>query len=220
MPGQRANVLIVDDQPLARGWLGELLQSIGFEVREADRGDVAIRIWQEWKPQLILMDMRMPGMNGLETTRIIKAEANGKPPVIIALTASAMDVEREAIMRHDGPDDFLSKPCREGELLEKIRAHLNLNYRYADTQTASGVDGAVRAPGMSAAVLAELPANWIDQFRDAVLNGEKDRLDQLIQRVEELDGRAARWLQEVADRYEYDVLARWFEEAAQTRTGK
>ena len=220
MPGQRAQVLIVDDQPDARGWLVELLTSVGFEVREADRGDVAIHIWREWKPQLILMDMRMPGMNGLEATRIIKAEAHGKPPAIIALTASAMDVEREAIMRDDGPDDFLSKPCREAELLEKIRTHLNLDYRYADAEAAPGMDDASLAPGTRAELLAELPADWIDKLRDAVLHGEKDRLDDLIRRVAELDGRTARALQEVADRYEYDVLARWFEEAAENKTGR
>ncbi len=218
-PGQAARVLIVDDQPHARGWLTELLKSIGFEVREADRGDVAIRLWREWKPQLILMDIHMPGMSGLEATRTIKAEANGKTPVIIALTASAMDEERDSVMRSGGIDDFLSKPCREGELLEKIRAHLDLDYLYAGEQTPPGMDA--RAPlarVMGAELLAELPAYWIDQLRDAVLNGEKDRLDQLIQRVEELHARAARSLQDAANRYEYDVLARWFEEAAETRT--
>ena len=55
---------------------------------------------------------------------------------------------------------------------------------------------------------------------DAVMNGDKDRLDQLIARVEGLDARAARVLQEVADRYEYDVLTRWFEAAAENTNGK
>jgi hypothetical protein len=116
-------------------------------------------------------------------------------------------------------DGFLSKPCREGELLEKIRAHLNLDYRYAEAQAVPGIDGGVAAGAVAPAeLLAELPADWIDQLRDAVLNGQKDRLDQLIHRVEDLDARAARALQELADRYDYDVLARWLEEAAEART--
>jgi len=53
-------VLIVDDKPHARGWLTELLRSLGFEVYEADRGETAIQLWRKWKPQLILMDIRMP----------------------------------------------------------------------------------------------------------------------------------------------------------------
>ena len=112
-------------------------------------------------------------------------------------------------------DDFLSKPCRETDLLEKIQAHLGLHYCYADEQTAAAVAGAPVAAGQlqGAQLLAELPADSIRLMSAAVANGDKELLDQLILRVEERDLRAARALQEVADRYEYDVLARWFEEA-------
>jgi PAS domain S-box-containing protein len=218
MPGQPAPaVLVVDDEPHARGWLTELLRSLGFEAYEADRGEVAIRLWKKWKPQLILMDIRMPGMSGVEAAQIIKAEAKEKPPVIIALTASALDEERRTVMKGGGIDDFLSKPCREGDLLEKLRIHLELDYRYAGQPTALEMPGGVsRATVRGAELLAELPAELILQMRDAVLHGDKDSLDQFIARSEELDGSAARWLQEVADRYEYDVLTRWFEEAAET----
>ena len=85
-PGQpAARVLIVDDQPHARGWLAELLKTIGFEVAEAEGGRVAIQLWRQWKPDLILMDIYMPGMDGRETSRTIKGEAKEKPPVIICL---------------------------------------------------------------------------------------------------------------------------------------
>jgi PAS domain S-box-containing protein len=219
MPGQSAQVLIVDDEPRGRGWLTDLLQSIGFDTREADGGEVAVGIWREWKPDLILMDIRMPGMNGLEAARIIKTEAHEKPPVIVALTANALDEQRDAVMRDGLMDDFLSKPCRESELLEKIRAHLNLDYRYAEAETVPAVDGlAAAGPAAGVGLLAELPADWIEQLRDAVRNGQKDRLDQLIHRVGELDIGAACSLQEAADRYDYDVLARWFEEAAESKT--
>jgi len=218
-PGQAlVRVLIVDDQPHARGWIAELLKSIGFEIREAERGDVAIRVWREWKPQLILMDVYMPGMNGLEASLAIKAEAHEQPPVIIALTASATDAERDAIMRSGGVDDFLSKPCREGELLERVRVHLNLQYRSAGGQAELEMAGRSAPKAVTGAeLLAELPADWIDQLHEAVLSGEKDLLDQLIRAVGKLDARAARALQKVADEYEYDTLARWFEEAAEAR---
>ena len=94
-------VLIVDDEPQARGWVSELLKSVGFEVREADRGETAIRVCREWKPQLILMDLRMPGMNGLDAARAIKAATPDSAPVIIALTANAIDQDRDRVM-HDG----------------------------------------------------------------------------------------------------------------------
>ena len=218
--GQPAiRVLVVDDQPHARGWLTQLLGSLGFEVSEAEGGEVAIRLWQQWKPQLILMDIRMPGINGLEAARIIKAQAGGQPPVIIALTASAVDEERDAVMAGSGIDDFLSKPCLEGDLLEKIRVHLNLDYRYADGSSAPGTaDGLPASPARGAELLRELPPDWVVQMRDAVLHGDKDRLDQLILRIEGINPRTAQSLHEVADRYEYDVLTRWFENTAETRT--
>jgi CheY-like chemotaxis protein len=221
MPGQpAAHVLVVDDDPYGRGWLTELLTSIGFAVREADGGEAAIGLWQEWKPELILMDIRMPGMNGLEAARRIKAEAGGKPPAIVALTASALDGQRDAVMCGGVFDDFVSKPCRQGELLEKIRAHLNLEYRYGGGETVPGTDGRdAPGPAMGAKLLAKLPVDWVGQLRDAVLNGEKDRIDRLIRKAEEVDAPAARSLQEVADRYEYDVLAGWFAEAVGAGAG-
>jgi DNA-binding response OmpR family regulator len=157
----------------------------------------------------------------VEATRRIRDEANGKPPIVIVLTASALGGQRDAVMLGGVFDDFLAKPCREGELLEKIRVHLNLEFRYDGSETVPAVDGqAAPGPVLGAGLLAELPPDWIDQVRNAVLNGEKDRLDRLIGRVAELDNSAARLLQEVADRYEYDVLARWVEDAAETGTGR
>jgi two-component system, sensor histidine kinase len=213
-PGKPApRVLIVDDKALNRGWLNALLTPIGFTVREADNGRAAIQLWQEWEPQVILMDMRMPDINGLEAARTIRARSNGKRPVIIAVTASAMDEDRDAVMRSGDVDDFLPKPCRDGELLDKIQAHLNLDYLYADEETLQGTEPvAAPASALGPEQLAEVPAELLDHLQEAVLNGDKDRLDQLIERVGEQDKRAAQALKELADKYEYDALTRLLEE--------
>jgi PAS domain S-box-containing protein len=216
-PGPPAHVLIVDDDARGRGWVAELLKSIGFKVREADRGDVAIRVWRAWKPRLILMDIRMPGMDGLEAARAIKTEAAITPPIIVALTASSMDEERDLVMRSGVMDDFISKPCREDELLEKLRTHLGLDYLYPDEQPDIDTCTAV-APAGGAELLAELPTDWIDQLHDAVLQGDKGLLDQLIRKVEEMNVPAAHSLQPIADRYEYDLLLRWFNDALEAKT--
>src|SRR3569623_1376371 len=103
-------VLVVDDEPNNRGWLTSLLKMGGFDTREAENGEVAIRIWQDWGPRLILMDMRMPVMDGLETTRRIRSLPRGQETAIIALTASAMEENRRAAME-SGVNDFLSNAC-------------------------------------------------------------------------------------------------------------
>jgi PAS domain S-box-containing protein len=214
-PGKPApSVLIVDDERHNRGWLKELLSSVGFAVREAGSGRAALEVWQEWQPQLILMDIHMPGIDGLEAARTIQASLNGRRrPVIIAVTASALDEERHSIMQSGGVDDFLSKPFREPELFDKIQAHLHLNYLYADQELAQETGPAVGPLStLTAGQLAKLPAELRDQMDDAVRNGDKDRLDQLIQRVREQGIEAAQALQELADKYEYDSLTRLLED--------
>ena len=148
-------ILVVDDQLENRDWLMKLLASIGFSVRGADNGEAAIRSWEEWNPRLILMDVHMPVMDGLEATRRIKADPRGKETVIVVLTASAMDEDRRLVSQ-SGADDFLAKPCREDELLEKIRVLLNIAYDYEEIERAEG-QPAAEVSALSAERLGQLP---------------------------------------------------------------
>jgi CheY-like chemotaxis protein len=211
-PGQEVpRVLIVDDEPNNRGWLTRLLTIVGFEVQEARNGAEAIQVWQEWKPRLILMDLRMPVMDGFEATRRIREHPDGSEPVIIALTASAMEEDRSMAV-DIGANDFLSKPCPEGELLRKMQEHLGLDYRYADEEISRISDSNAGDAALPRATLRGLPAEWIAQLDHAVQNGEKDRIDELMKTIEEGDGVLARVLKGLADRYEYDALTHLLEE--------
>lgn len=205
-------ILVVDDQLDNRDWLMKLLTSVGFSVQGAPDGNAAIRAWQEWNPRLILMDIHMPAMDGLEATRKIKADPRGKDTVIIALTASALDDDRHAISL-SGADDFLAKPCREEVLLDKIRVLLGLDYDYENIGATEG-QSTDRTSALSAERLARLPLELVDELRKATLNGNKKLLDKLILRVpEEGDTESANVLQQLADRYEYDALTRLLEDA-------
>jgi len=203
---QAPRILVVDDRLENRDWLMKLLTAIGFSVRIADNGAAAIRAWEEWNPRLILMDVHMPGMNGIEATRKIKADPRGKETVIVTLTASAMDDDRRAAAE-SGADEFVSKPVREDELLQKLGALLNIPYDYEETNGA-----AAAVPG--AATLGRLPPELVEEIRDATLAGDKSLLDKLIAKVRETgDAASAQALQELADRYEYDALTRLLEDA-------
>jgi len=205
-------ILVVDDQKENREWLIKLLTLIGFSVRGADNGETGIRNWQEWDPQLILMDVHMPVMDGLEATRRIKADPRGKETLIVTLTASAMDDDRRTASQ-SGADDFLAKPCTEDELLEKMRRLLNIAYDYEEP---SGTEGhaAAGARTVSAERLVQLPRDLIEELRIATRTGNKRLLDQLILKVPEAgDVESARALQELADGYEYEALTRLLEEA-------
>jgi PAS domain S-box-containing protein len=211
--GQEApKILVVDDHLENRDWLMKLLTSVGFSVRSAENGETAIRLWEEWNPQLILMDVHMPVMDGLEATRRIKADPRGKETFIVVLTASATDGDRRAVAQ-SGADGFVAKPCHEDELLEKMRTLLRIAYVYEETSEAKE-QSVAGGPTLNSEGLRLLPRELIEEIRNATLIGNKKLLDQLILKVHEAgDTESAHALQELADRYEYEALTRFLEEA-------
>ncbi len=207
-------ILIVDDQIENRDWLAKLLTSIGFSVRSADNGEAAIRNWEEWKPQLILMDMHMPVMDGLEATRKIKGNPRGKETVIVALTASAMDDDREAAFQ-SGANDFLSKPCHEDELLKTIGDRLNIEYEYEEKNRDDESRLHAEGEALSAERLGILPQELLNKLRNATLAGDKKELDRLILEIGEIaDVGIAQLLQGLANNYDYDALTRLLDAAS------
>jgi|CXWL01.1.fsa_nt_gi signal transduction histidine kinase/CheY-like chemotaxis protein/ligand-binding sensor domain-containing protein len=139
-PGQPAfRVLVVDDVKENRDALSGLLAAVGFDVHTASSGEEALDLWRQFRPHLIWMDKRMPGMDGLETTRRIRAAPAHDGPMtrIIVLSASALDHERSEIMQ-SGCDDFLAKPFREEAIFSKMAECLGVVYEYDAPETSPG----------------------------------------------------------------------------------
>jgi signal transduction histidine kinase/DNA-binding response OmpR family regulator len=196
-------ILIVDDQFENRDWLMQLLSAVGFSVLDGVNGEAAIRIWKEAKPNLILMDVHMPVMDGLEATRRIKATPSGKQTPIVVLSASALDEDRKGIEK-SGADDFLMKPCLEDRLLEKIATHLKVAYDYDEVnQPASAAD----RRDLSREDLNHIPQNLVVQLQDAISEGDTNLMNELIAKIRdsEASGSAAA-LQQLVDSYDYDSL--------------
>jgi len=122
-------VLVVDDTALNRTVLTRLLEAVGFEVRAAANGEEAVALWESWEPHFIWMDKRMPGVDGLEATRRIRARERDRRVPIIAISASALEHERSDILAA-GCDDFVAKPFRESLIFAKMREHLGIEYAY------------------------------------------------------------------------------------------
>jgi signal transduction histidine kinase/CheY-like chemotaxis protein/ligand-binding sensor domain-containing protein len=152
LPGQGPiRVLVVDDLEENRLLLKQLLTSTGFEVREASNGEQAVARFEEWRPAVIFMDVRMPVMDGLQATRRIRdLEYRGgrMRSVILALTAGAFEHEREEML-HGGADDYVAKPFRVATIFEKIGHHLGLQYAY------EGGEGDAVAPPVPADALSD-----------------------------------------------------------------
>jgi CheY-like chemotaxis protein len=202
-PGQaQCRVLIADDIEDNRQLLAQLLAPLGFEIRLATNGVEAVQEFERWRPHLILMDFRMPVMDGHEAIRRIRPMAGGREPKIIAVTASAMEENRQALMEI-GADDFISKPFREAELLQKMHDHLGLEYVYADEPTAAAPE---EAADLTPESLASLPKHLIHLMREAVIGADLDQLLARIQEVEVLAPEMARELRCLAEHFEYEKL--------------
>lgn len=131
-------ILIVDDESGARGALETLLRREGFDVRNASDGPSALAECAKFSPDLILLDILMPGMNGFEVCRMIKATPETRlTPVVLITGLSATEDRIEGI--NAGADDFLSKPIDINELLARTRSLLRLKQYTDELENAEAV---------------------------------------------------------------------------------
>jgi two-component system cell cycle response regulator DivK len=121
---QATTVLLVEDNELNRDMLSRRLTRRGFRVVTALDGETAVKLSRELKPDLILMDMGLPGMNGWEATRAIKQNRETQAIPIVALTAHALNADRERALSA-GCDAFETKPVDLEHLLRAIGSLLN-----------------------------------------------------------------------------------------------
>ena len=114
-------IMVVDDSPTERHFLGELLTKQGYQVVMAESGEEAMEKAKQLKPDLILMDVVMPGLNGFQATRAItKAEETKNIPVIMC-TSKGQETDKVWGMRQ-GARDYVVKPVNKDDLLRKIAA--------------------------------------------------------------------------------------------------
>jgi two-component system, cell cycle response regulator DivK len=113
-------ILIVDDHPTNLKLASDVLQFAGYDVLRAADADQALAALQQSRPDLILMDIALPGMNGLELTRKLKADETTRQIRVVALTAFAMKGDDQKA-REAGCDGYIAKPFSPRQLLAKIR---------------------------------------------------------------------------------------------------
>jgi two-component system sensor histidine kinase/response regulator len=149
--GPQRKVLIVDDHEVNRAILHRLLFHLGFEIAEATDGEDCLHKAQEFLPDIILMDLLMPVMNGWEATRRLRQLPELKDTVILALSANVYETtKQESILA--GCDNFLTKPIQTNELLELLHLHLRLEWVYEErSQTTKRTDQIAKASSEIAA---------------------------------------------------------------------
>jgi len=116
----RPHILVVDDEPQITRVLRTSLSAQGYDIRVANSGEMALEIMKDWQPSLIITDLSMPSIDGLELTRTVRASS--QVPIVVL---SVRDKEQQKVEALDaGADDYITKPFGMNELLARVRANL------------------------------------------------------------------------------------------------
>ncbi len=174
-PGPR--ILVVDDKETNRDVLTILLGMIGFTVKAVVNGKECVEAFANWHPDAILMDERMPVMDGIEATKIIKATPEGKSTPIIMITASAMEESKQDALNY-GADGFVRKPFKESELLDEMGRLLNLEYVYEDTLVKAPAHHVVEGNYVGEA--GQLPVELTASLLEAAEMGDNTRFTSIV----------------------------------------
>ncbi len=205
-PGQpNYRLLVVDDRETNRLALVKLLQSVGFEPRTANNGVEAIALWQDWQPDLIWMDMRMPVMDGYEASRIIKKHSQDQETVIIALTASAFQ-EQKAKVTQAGCDDFVAKPFSAKIIFEKLTQHLGVKFISKSEVENLAVEPANARHSLTFSDLKSLSPALVTKLNRAAIAVDADEIEQLITQIPEAQQHIAQEISVMLNQYDFDAI--------------
>jgi len=119
-PAGRGRVLVVDDDVALAEMLSIVLRTEGFEPRAVHRGDQALSAFRELRPDVVLLDLMLPGLDGIDVCKAIRAES-GVPIVMLTAKTDTIDV---VVGLESGADDYISKPFKPKELVARVRARL------------------------------------------------------------------------------------------------
>jgi signal transduction histidine kinase/CheY-like chemotaxis protein len=209
--GERRRLLAVDDTPANAALLADLLAPLGFEVQTAASGREALRLVTLLPPDLILLDLVMPDMDGLETAQEIRRHSeldNVRIVRIVGISATVADGERKKQFV-EVCDSFIGKPIQTGELLRAIGDLLDLEWETSGNGETKPPAGRL-TPEMLAALAPELRRD----LSDAALSLDNERTAAVIRRIETADADLARILSGLADRFDYPSILNAANEAS------
>ncbi|MCP4177919.1 MAG: transporter substrate-binding domain-containing protein [bacterium] len=197
-------VLIVEDEKLNIILLRRLLTETGFRVKVAENGLIGVQLWKTFKPDIILMDLRMPVMDGYEATKQIRDSKNDNSDVpIIAITASVFKEEQAKVIAA-GCNSFIRKPFNVDQLLEAIKKHLKVKYDY--TEDIVQLEKNIREEADYSEIINKLPQGFQEKFKDSVINADIDMIEELIDKVAVFDNKLYDELKQGAENFDYDLL--------------
>ena len=195
-------LLIAEDKLENRLLLRSLLEPLGFDLREAVNGQETVEQYKDWHPHLIWMDIRMPVMNGLEATRIIKENEEGNNIKIVALTAHALEEERLEILAA-GCDDFIRKPYRDTEIFDALGKHLGVRFLYSKEVASATAD---QETTLDEEQLQKIPADLIEKLQEATLLLDKEQCLQVAGMISDHNHELGKQLRRMVEELQYKQI--------------
>jgi signal transduction histidine kinase/DNA-binding NarL/FixJ family response regulator len=196
-------ILAVDDKVINCELLTRLLIPLGFDLKQANNGQEAIKIWDEWQPHLIFMDMRMPIMDGYEATKYIKGHVKGSATAIIALTASVLE-EEKAIVLSAGCDDFIRKPFQVNTILNILQKYLGVEYIYEENvETEEDSHSPV---ALTSDLLKIMPTGWLNKLLQSSIAGDDQQALIIIKEIAETHPDIVKVLNQLVYEYQFERI--------------
>lgn len=195
-------ILVVDDNEDNRNLLEKLLVRTGFEVKKASNGLEAIAEFENWKPQFIWMDVRMPIMDGIEATNRIRKLEGGADAKIVMLSASVLEEDMQSTLKVC--TKFVKKPYIEQEIFETMREELNLRYEYESSDPNEPDNERVEV-SLNELILS-LPSTLCKELREAVLRLNTAQIEAVIYKIALENPVLSNLLEEMIDNFEHDLI--------------
>jgi len=203
--GEQQKILIADDNAENRGVLLNLLCPLGFAVMEASNGREALEKAVDWAPDLILLDLVMPVMDGFEVTRQLRRALELTRIKIIVVTAST-SISEQDLMREIDCDEVITKPIQIERLLQRIRQHLEIEWIY-DEDSACGNQQAL-APGMT--IPGNIPShNLLTQLKEYSEKGYITDIRRIVTIIKAQDSNCtsfAATIEQLANNFQFDQI--------------
>lgn len=198
---KKFKVLIVDDIDSNRTFMALMLKEIGFGVKEASEGEKAIQLYNDWKPDLILMDIRMPGIDGYQAISQIRSLPQGDQVKIIVLSANMIKSEQE-IMSLQQSDGFIGIPFEMDQLLEMMSQMLGIEYLYDNTTE----NLLVQSSGIDPSWIDQIPAEKREMIYSAAVIGNGKELKRAIAIIADDFPSLAEHLSTLSSKYDFDAI--------------
>ena len=213
--GESLKLLVVDDEPDNRAFLKDALTPFGFTVSEARDGLEALEKAKRIQPDAILLDLRMPKLDGFQTAHRLRQSDNLDETLVIAVSASAFEENRKASLTA-GCNDFLAKPVDIDQLLYLLGSYLELEWVYQDQDE----ENALEKPTLTPANLVLPPDQEIATLKESTLIGDIGGIRKALDKIEQLDPQFQPFvdrLRQLTERFEFGAAETFIEQQESKR---